>query len=139
MKEELSSSKGKRLQPSPSSPPRYSLKPSFPQKLHLLLSSPTFETPKPPTPLPRALTIEEEEEISLESEQRIAAELQAFADAEPEADPEGDEWDDLDAEDADDPVMVSEYVADIFKYLKALEVKKYLTRILSNMCLLVLL
>jgi G2/mitotic-specific cyclin 2 len=40
----------------------------------------------------------------------------------PEADPDGDQWDDLDAEDADDPLMVSEYVNDIFHYLKEVEV-----------------
>ncbi|KAH9077906.1 cyclin-like protein [Lactarius deliciosus] len=38
-----------------------------------------------------------------------------------EADPNGAEWEDLDAEDADDPMMVSEYVNDIFEYLKAAE------------------
>ncbi|OBZ77405.1 G2/mitotic-specific cyclin cdc13 [Grifola frondosa] len=38
-----------------------------------------------------------------------------------EADPNGDEWDDLDADDADDPLMVSEYVTDIFEYLKEVE------------------
>lgn len=31
-------------------------------------------------------------------------------------------WDDLDAEDADDPTMVAEYVAEIFEYMKELEV-----------------
>lgn len=31
-------------------------------------------------------------------------------------------WDDLDADDLDDPVMVSEYVVEIFEYLKVLEV-----------------
>ncbi|KAI0777212.1 A/B/D/E cyclin [Trametes elegans] len=41
--------------------------------------------------------------------------------AEAEADPGGDEWDDLDAEDADDPLMVSEYVVEIFDYLKQVE------------------
>ena len=40
-----------------------------------------------------------------------------------EADPEGDQWDDLDAEDADDPLMVSEYVVEIFEYLKEVEVR----------------
>ena len=39
-----------------------------------------------------------------------------------EADPNGDQWVDLDAEDADDPLMVSEYVIDIFNYLKQVEV-----------------
>ncbi|CAE6437618.1 unnamed protein product, partial [Rhizoctonia solani] len=32
-------------------------------------------------------------------------------------------WDDLDAEDADDPTMVAEYVAEIFDYMKELEVR----------------
>lgn len=31
-------------------------------------------------------------------------------------------WDDLDTEDADDPLMVSEYVVEIFEYLKQLEI-----------------
>ncbi|KAJ7207109.1 g2/mitotic-specific cyclin cdc13 [Mycena pura] len=52
---------------------------------------------------------------------RIAAELAAYADDEPEADPETSPWDDLDADDADDPAMASEYVADIFNYLKQVE------------------
>lgn len=42
----------------------------------------------------------------------------------PEADPDGVQWDDLDAEDADDPLMVSEYVNEIFVYLKEVEVSK---------------
>ena len=32
------------------------------------------------------------------------------------------EWDDLDAEDENDPVMASEYVNEIFEYMKELEV-----------------
>lgn len=32
------------------------------------------------------------------------------------------DWDDLDRDDDDDPLMVSEYVADIFNYLKTVEV-----------------
>lgn len=51
-----------------------------------------------------------------------AADLEVFANEVREADPEGDEWDDLDAEDADDPLMVSEYVVEIFKYMKEMEV-----------------
>jgi hypothetical protein len=39
------------------------------------------------------------------------------------ADPNGPEWEDLDAEDADDPMMVSEYVIEIFDYLKVVEVR----------------
>ncbi|KAI0701965.1 cyclin-like protein, partial [Cytidiella melzeri] len=38
-----------------------------------------------------------------------------------EADPNGDQWDDLDADDGDDPLMVSEYVSEIFDYLKKVE------------------
>ncbi|KAG9098404.1 G2/mitotic-specific cyclin [Ceratobasidium sp. 370] len=32
-------------------------------------------------------------------------------------------WDDLDAEDMDDPLMVAEYVAEIFNYMKELEIR----------------
>lgn len=53
---------------------------------------------------------------------RVAAELEAYAE-EQEADPEASAWDDLDADDSDDPLMVSEYVVDIFKYLKQVEVR----------------
>ena len=42
---------------------------------------------------------------------------------EAEADPNGTDWEDLDAEDADDPMMVSEYVNEIFDYLKVVEVR----------------
>jgi len=51
----------------------------------------------------------------------ISAEIEAYAD-EAEADPERSAWEDLDADDIDDPLMVSEYVVDIFKYLKEVEV-----------------
>ncbi|KAJ3841908.1 cyclin-like protein [Lentinula raphanica] len=40
-----------------------------------------------------------------------------------EADPNGLEWDDLDKDDGDDPAMVSEYVVEIFEYLKQIEVQ----------------
>ncbi|KAJ3508562.1 hypothetical protein NLJ89_g5687 [Agrocybe chaxingu] len=74
----------------------------------------------PPEEDPRAL-----EAARLQAEEdahnvRIAAEMEAFAD-EPEADPECSPWDDLDADDNDDPLMVSEYVQDIFNYLKQVE------------------
>lgn len=39
----------------------------------------------------------------------------------PEADPNGDQWIDLDVDDGDDPLMVSEYVVEIFDYLKQVE------------------
>ncbi|KIJ61454.1 hypothetical protein HYDPIDRAFT_177035 [Hydnomerulius pinastri MD-312] len=56
-----------------------------------------------------------------EHEAEVAAALEADVDSEPEADPNGDEWDDLDAEDGDDPLMVSEYVHEIFNYMKEIE------------------
>ncbi|KAG6831065.1 hypothetical protein H0H92_012988 [Tricholoma furcatifolium] len=59
-----------------------------------------------------------EEEIAAA---RLAAEIEAFADEE-EADPETSPWDDLDADDADDPLMVSEYVVEIFNYMKQIEI-----------------
>ncbi|KAG6854408.1 hypothetical protein C0991_006950 [Blastosporella zonata] len=52
---------------------------------------------------------------------RLALEIEAYAD-EVEADPEGSQWDDLDADDSDDPLMISEYVVDIFNYLKQIEI-----------------
>ena len=42
---------------------------------------------------------------------------------EAEADPNGPDWEDLDAEDVDDPMMVSEYVNEIFDHLKVVEVR----------------
>ncbi|KAG8691367.1 G2/mitotic-specific cyclin [Ceratobasidium sp. 423] len=41
-------------------------------------------------------------------------------------------WDDLDAEDADDPTMVAEYVAEIFEYMKELEVRTMPSPIYMN-------
>jgi G2/mitotic-specific cyclin 1/2 len=72
-----------------------------------------------PEVLEQTRLLEEEELITA----RIAAELEAYANDEPEADPETSPWDDLDADDVDDPVMVSEYVVDIFNYLKQVEVR----------------
>ncbi|KAF9068860.1 cyclin-like protein [Rhodocollybia butyracea] len=40
-----------------------------------------------------------------------------------EADPNGPHWEDLDQEDGDDPLMVSEYVVEIFDYFKQIEVQ----------------
>ncbi|KAH0834896.1 cyclin-like protein [Lanmaoa asiatica] len=56
-----------------------------------------------------------------EHEAQVAASLDVGINSEPEADPNGDEWDDLDAEDGDDPLMVSEYVTEIFDYMKRVE------------------
>jgi hypothetical protein len=51
-----------------------------------------------------------------------------------EADPNGDDWEDLDQEDIDDPQMVSEYVAEIFEYLKEVEVGtlSFLTHVFAH-------
>ncbi|KAG9218128.1 hypothetical protein CCMSSC00406_0008067 [Pleurotus cornucopiae] len=68
-------------------------------------------------------TVEEDEPLDPESEvvaAKIAADLGHVIE-ETEADPEGDQWDDLDADDGDDPLMVSEYVLEIFDYLKEVE------------------
>ena len=35
------------------------------------------------------------------------------------------EWDDLDADDHSDPLMVSEYVVEIYEYMKVLEVSSF--------------
>lgn len=67
----------------------------------------------------------EDQEAILRAEQEAVAELSLHVEQiqrEEEADPFGDEWQDLDAEDAQDPLMVSEYVAEIFEYLKEVEV-----------------
>ncbi|KAJ7278914.1 g2/mitotic-specific cyclin cdc13 [Mycena rebaudengoi] len=58
-----------------------------------------------------------------QAETEVAAQLGAYTDDEdePEADPDGDLWDDLDAADFDDPMMVSEYVSEIQVYLKEVE------------------
>lgn len=53
---------------------------------------------------------------------QVAVSLDAGVDSEAEADPNGNEWDDLDAEDGDDPLMVSEYVIEILDYMKNTEV-----------------
>ena len=80
------------------------------------------EAPEDPEESEEALARRHEEEVAA----RIAAELEAYAE-EPEADPEDSLWDDLDADDNDDPLMVSEYVVDIFNYLKQVEVSFLLT------------
>lgn len=75
------------------------------------------EAPEDPEVTEEARLRAEEEEAAA----KIAAELEAYAE-EPEADPENSLWDDLDADDNDDPLMVSEYVVEIFNYLKQVEV-----------------
>lgn len=50
-----------------------------------------------------------EEELQSESKRQRTSEIES-------------EWDDLDADDFEDPMMVSEYVVEIFEYLRKLEV-----------------
>ncbi|KAG1724192.1 cyclin-like protein [Suillus lakei] len=59
-------------------------------------------------------------ETDIDEQAQHEAEVVAVLDADvaPEADPDGDEWGDLDA---NDPVMVSKYVVEIFKYMKQTE------------------
>jgi len=56
------------------------------------------------------------------AEKELQKHLQVIG-REVEADPDGPDWEDLDAEDADDPMMVSEYVTEIFDHLKIVEVR----------------
>lgn len=75
----------------------------------------------PPEEDPQALEEARAQAEEDEHNARLAAEMAAFAEEE-EVDPEDSAWDDLDADDNDDPLMVSEYVQDIFQYLKEVEV-----------------
>ncbi|PFH48087.1 hypothetical protein AMATHDRAFT_6127 [Amanita thiersii Skay4041] len=75
------------------------------------------EPPEEEPPALDAAQLHAEEE---EAASRIAADLEADIE-EPEADPDGPDWEDLDADDVDDPLMVSEYVSEIFNYMKELE------------------
>ncbi|KAI0711392.1 cyclin-like protein [Earliella scabrosa] len=58
-------------------------------------------------------------DIDVMHEEDVADEVEIKE--EDEADPDGADWVDLDAEDGDDPLMVSEYVVEIFHYLKEVE------------------
>ncbi|KDR72521.1 hypothetical protein GALMADRAFT_228812 [Galerina marginata CBS 339.88] len=74
----------------------------------------------PPEEDPHALEVAQAQAQLDAYNARLVAEMEAFAD-EPEADPENSAWEDLDVDDNDDPLMVSEYVQDIFQYLKQVE------------------
>jgi hypothetical protein len=67
-----------------------------------------------------------EEELNDTEEAELTRQREELVLGVVEADPDGDEWDDLDAEDIDDPQMVSEYVVEIFDYLKIVEVGNFL-------------
>ena len=76
--------------------------------------------PEDPRVLEQARAVAEEKAHN----DRLAAEMQAFAN-EIEHDPEHSPWEDLDSEDSDDPLMVSEYVQEIFTYMKKLEASQF--------------
>ncbi|KAF7315103.1 MFS domain-containing protein [Mycena indigotica] len=61
--------------------------------------------------------------VGPEEEAFVAAELGSASDDEEEADPDGDDWEDLDAADHDDPSMASEYVVEIQEYVRQTELK----------------
>jgi hypothetical protein len=66
----------------------------------------------------------EEEEVEVEDQVRRRGSKSTFTTLSMvEAVPDGAEWEDLNAEDADNPMMVSEYINDIFEYLKVVEVR----------------
>jgi len=59
----------------------------------------------------------------IKTDNYVEEEVEEEVEFEVEEGPAKDEgWLDLDAEDIDDPLMVAEYVNDIFEYMKALEV-----------------
>ncbi|KAJ7817505.1 A/B/D/E cyclin [Mycena olivaceomarginata] len=60
------------------------------------------------------------EDVAAELE--VSAALDAYSgEAEPEATPDDDLWEDVDAVDFDDPTMASEYITDIQRYLRGVE------------------
>jgi G2/mitotic-specific cyclin 2 len=73
-----------------------------------------------PEPEPAPEPVAEEEDVAAEDLPADDEAVHSLADG--EADPNGPDWVDLDKEDSDDPVMVSEYVVEIFNYLKEVEV-----------------
>lgn len=87
-----------------------------------------FTTPKgSPPPSPRVALPPVEVEAEVETQQTIPDESQVEAErvaAHLEDLAEDDEdWDDLDADDDDDPLMVSEYVIEVCQYMKEVEAR----------------
>ncbi|KAK0204005.1 g2/mitotic-specific cyclin cdc13 [Desarmillaria ectypa] len=87
-----------------------------------------YTTPKgSPPPSPRVALPPVEVEVEVETQQAVPDESQVEAErvaAHLEDLAEDDEdWDDLDAEDDDDPLMVSEYVVEVCQYMKEVEAK----------------
>ncbi|KAG1859527.1 cyclin-like protein [Suillus subalutaceus] len=90
---------------------------------HLVLKVETQEEVQDDRVFKKRRTSSDAPETDIDEQAQHEAEVAAVLDVDvaPEADPDGDEWDDLDAEDSDDPLMVSEYVVEIFKYMKLTE------------------
>lgn len=90
---------------------------------HLILKAETQEEVQDDRVFKKRRTSSDAPETDIDEQAQHEAEVAAVLDVDvaPEADPDGDEWDDLDAEDSDDPLMVSEYVVEIFKYMKLTE------------------
>jgi len=88
--------------------------------LHLAVKAETQDDAQEDRARKKRRTSSDAPETDVDKLAQHEAEVAAVLDADdvPEADPEGDRWDYLDAEDSEDPLMVSEYVVDIFKYLK---------------------
>ncbi len=80
---------------------------------------------EPPEEEPPAVNTAQLHANEEEATAKIAAQFEANF-QEVEADPDGPDWEDLDADDIDDPLMVSEYVNEIFDYMKQLEVRETL-------------
>ncbi|KAG1779499.1 cyclin-like protein [Suillus placidus] len=90
---------------------------------HLVLKAEPQEEVQDDRVFKKRRTSSDAPETDIDEQAQHEAEVAAVLDIDvaPEADPDGDEWDDLDAEDSDDPLMVSEYVVEIFKYMKLTE------------------
>ena len=73
----------------------------------------TFKKRRSSSDIPNEAKLFEEQD---DHDTQVAASLHASVNTEPEADPNGTEWDDLNTDDGDDPLMVSEYVMEIFNY-----------------------
>jgi hypothetical protein len=67
------------------------------------------------------LAIKVKSEVDTDDAARQPAAKRPRIDSKPKSAADVEGWDDLDAEDAEDPLMVSEYVNEIFEYLKKLE------------------
>jgi G2/mitotic-specific cyclin 1/2 len=74
---------------------------------HLILKAETQEEVQDDRVFKKRRTSSDAPETDIDEQAQHEAELAAVLDVDvaPETDPDGDEWDDLDAEDSDDPLM----------------------------------